>query len=214
MARYLVLFVADPADDGHADALRDVARRVPGAGFFDDPMGGKQRTVGTYLRLDEAELRLPYEPRLATLGDVVHGGAIAALLDTAGMAAAWSDDALVERAAGATVSINVAYAAAAVAIAAEDIRVTMPPAPMVFEGLVGLAPLLARALGPDRDGDWRLLATSANRLPAAASYLRRPGDTRFRAFKLDVIRVADGRIAEITTFSADLFPAFGLQPTL
>jgi acyl-coenzyme A thioesterase PaaI-like protein len=42
------------------------------------------------LRLDEAELRLPYEPRLATLGDVVHGGAIAALLDTAGMAAAWS----------------------------------------------------------------------------------------------------------------------------
>ena len=54
MARYLVLFVADPADDGHADALRDVARRVPGAGFFDDPMGGEQRTVGTYLRLDEA----------------------------------------------------------------------------------------------------------------------------------------------------------------
>ena len=67
------------------------------------------------LRLDEAELRLPYEPRLATLGDVVHGGAIAALLDTAGMAAAWSDDTLVERAAGATVSMNVAYAAAAVA---------------------------------------------------------------------------------------------------
>ena len=67
------------------------------------------------LRPDEAELRLPFEPRLATLGDVVHGGAIAALLDTAGMAAAWSDDTLVERAAGATVSMNVAYAAAAVA---------------------------------------------------------------------------------------------------
>jgi len=30
------------------------------------------------LRPDEAELRLPYEPRLATLGDVVHGGAPAA----------------------------------------------------------------------------------------------------------------------------------------
>ena len=52
-ARYLVLFVADPADDGHADALRDVARGVPGAGFFDDPMGGAQRTVGTYLRVDD-----------------------------------------------------------------------------------------------------------------------------------------------------------------
>ena len=32
---YLVLFVADPADDGHADALRAAARAVPQAGFFD-----------------------------------------------------------------------------------------------------------------------------------------------------------------------------------
>jgi uncharacterized protein (TIGR00369 family) len=67
------------------------------------------------LRPDHAELRLPYEPRLATQGAVVHGGAIAALLDTAGMAAAWSDDAMVERPAGSTVSMSVAYAAAAVA---------------------------------------------------------------------------------------------------
>ncbi|HTI32263.1 MAG TPA: RNA polymerase subunit sigma-70, partial [Miltoncostaea sp.] len=105
-------------------------------------------------------------------------------------------------------------AAAAIAIAAEDIRVTMPPAPMVFDGLAGIAPLIERALGPDRDGDWRLLPTSANRLPAAASYLRRPGDTRFRGFKLDVIRVADGAIAEITTFGPSLFPAFGLPDVL
>lgn len=48
---YLVLFVADPADDGHADALREVARGVDGAGFFDDPAGGDERTVGTYLRV-------------------------------------------------------------------------------------------------------------------------------------------------------------------
>jgi uncharacterized protein (TIGR00369 family) len=64
---------------------------------------------------DRAELRLPYEPRLATIGDVVHGGAIAALLDTAGMAAAWSDDFEPEKTAGSTVSMNVNYAAAAVA---------------------------------------------------------------------------------------------------
>lgn len=105
-------------------------------------------------------------------------------------------------------------AAAAIAIAAEDIRVTMPPAPMVFDGLAGIAPLIERALGPERDGDWRLLPTSANRLPAAASYLRRPGDTRFRAFKLDVIRVAEGAIAEITTFGPSLLPAFGLPDVL
>lgn len=50
---YLVLFVADPADDGHADALRAAARAVPQAGFFDDPVGGDARTVGAYLRTEE-----------------------------------------------------------------------------------------------------------------------------------------------------------------
>lgn len=52
---YLVLFVADPATDGHADALRAAARRVPGAGFFDDPEGGEIRTVGTYVRARELQ---------------------------------------------------------------------------------------------------------------------------------------------------------------
>ena len=35
-----------------------------------------------------------------------------------------------------------------------------------------------------------------------------------RAFKLDVLRTGDGVIAEITTFGANLFPAFGLPGTL
>jgi hypothetical protein len=46
------------------------------------------------------------------------------------------------------------------------------------------------------------------------SYLRAAGDTEFRAFKFDVLRIEGGRIAEITTFDATLFPAFGLSPTL
>lgn len=105
-------------------------------------------------------------------------------------------------------------AAAAVAIAAEDIRITMPPYPYCFEGLQGFAPLLERAFGEDRDGDWRLVPTQANRMPTAASYLRRPGDSEFRAFKFDVLRIEDGLIAEITTFGPELFPAFGLPVVL
>jgi RNA polymerase sigma-70 factor (ECF subfamily) len=105
-------------------------------------------------------------------------------------------------------------AEAAIAAAATDIRVTMPPAPMVFDGLDAIRPLLERAFGPDRDGDWRLVPTWANRMPTAASYLRRPGDTVFRAFKFDVLRIEHGRIAEITTFGPGLFPAFGLPATL
>jgi RNA polymerase sigma-70 factor (TIGR02960 family) len=104
--------------------------------------------------------------------------------------------------------------AAALAIATEDVRVTMPPAPYVFDGRDAIRTLLERAFGPDRDGDWRLLPTSANRMPAAASYLRRPGDAVFRAFKLDVLRVEDGAVAEITTFGYALFPHFGLPATL
>ena len=102
-------------------------------------------------------------------------------------------------------------AALAVSIAAQDLRITMPPAPLLFEGLDVIGPLLANALS---EGDWRLLPTIANRMPTAASYLRAPGDDTYRAFKLDVLRVVDGRIAEITTFGWSLFPEFGLPMTL
>jgi uncharacterized protein (TIGR00369 family) len=62
---------------------------------------------------DRAVLRMPYRPELATMGDVVHGGAIAALLDIASMAAAWSDDTVPDSLAGATVSMSVDYVSAA-----------------------------------------------------------------------------------------------------
>ena len=105
-----------------------------------------------------------------------------------------------------------ADAEAAVALMREDIRVTMPPHPMVFEGIKAVLPL--HRPGLRRPGDWRLVPTRANRMPTAACYLRAHGDDTFRAFKFDVLRIEDGRIAEITTFGAELFPAFGLPPTL
>ena len=101
---------------------------------------------------------------------------------------------------------------AIVAIAATDIRVTMPPYPRVFDGLAAMAPLLTRAFGPERDGDWLLLPAAVNRLPAAGSYLRRPGDSLARPFKLDVLRIDGGMITEITTFGPASFEAIGLPP--
>jgi RNA polymerase sigma-70 factor (TIGR02960 family) len=105
-----------------------------------------------------------------------------------------------------------ADAAAAAALAREDIRITMPPNPWVYEGLEAIRPLLEQGL--TAPGEWRLVATRANRMPTAASYLRAHGDTEFRAFKFDVLRIEDGLIAEITTFDARLFEAFGLPPKL
>jgi RNA polymerase sigma-70 factor (TIGR02960 family) len=103
---------------------------------------------------------------------------------------------------------------AALALISDDIRITMPPHPWLFEGIADFKRLLERAFGPESLGDWRLVPTAANNQPAAASYLRATGDDTFRAFKLDVLRVAEGRIAEITTFDAALFDQFGLPPTL
>ena len=102
----------------------------------------------------------------------------------------------------------------ALALISDDIRITMPPNPMLYEGRTAVVALMTQAFDDDTLGEWRLVPTRANRQPAAASYLRTPGDTTFHAFKLDVLRVADGRIVEITTFGSALYPAFGLGATL
>jgi uncharacterized protein (TIGR00369 family) len=73
------------------------------------------------LEPDLAVLELAFDERLATAGDVVHGGAIATLIDTAGMTAAWADDERPESWRGSTVSMNVDYLAAA---AGSDLRAT------------------------------------------------------------------------------------------
>ena len=98
---------------------------------------------------------------------------------------------------------------AAVALMREDIRITMPPHPMVFDGREAIAPLLERAFGPG-SGEWRLVPTRLNRMPAAASYYREPGGSEWRAFKFDVLRCESGGIAEVTTFGPELFEQCGL----
>lgn len=105
-------------------------------------------------------------------------------------------------------------AAAAAAMLRDDIRITMPPHPFLFEGIDVVGPALETAFGVEEVGDWPLVPTRANRMPAAASYLREWGDTQFRAFKIDVVRLVDGKVAEVTTFGSGLFPRFGLPPVL
>jgi RNA polymerase sigma-70 factor (ECF subfamily) len=94
----------------------------------------------------------------------------------------------------------------------EDVRIAMPPLPFWFNGKQTFVPGLEAGLKDP--GEWRLVAVGANRSPAMATYLRAWEDTEFRAFKIDVLRVEGGLVAEITTFGASLFPAFGLPPTL
>jgi RNA polymerase sigma-70 factor (ECF subfamily) len=107
-----------------------------------------------------------------------------------------------------------ADAAAVVELLREDVRFTMPPQPTCYQGRAAVAAFFENAFGAGRIGDFRLVPTRANRQPAAANYLRRPGDTLFRALSLDVLRIEGGRLVEITTFEPRLFPAFGLPASL
>jgi uncharacterized protein (TIGR00369 family) len=64
------------------------------------------------LEPDAAELVMPFADHNVTIGDVVHGGAISALADTACMAAAWSDDGEAGPG-GSTISLSLDFAAPA-----------------------------------------------------------------------------------------------------
>ncbi len=107
---------------------------------------------------------------------------------------------------------------------AEDVKLAMPPHPYWFAGRDALLQLTAQVFDPTSTwyhGRFRALPTHANRQPAVAQYVERPSADRtrnmegqFRAQVLDVIRVADGQIVEITAFEPDVFPAFGLPLVL
>jgi RNA polymerase sigma-70 factor (ECF subfamily) len=98
--------------------------------------------------------------------------------------------------------------AALAAMLRDDVRIAMPPNPIWFTGKETFVPGLEAGL---RDpGEWRLVPIRANRMPAMASYLRDWGGSEFRGFKIDVVRVEGGGVAEITTFGPALFPEFGL----
>ena len=60
-----------------------------------------------------ATLDLPFAKTLVTTGTTVHGGAVASLIDTAGMVAAWSSGEVPDRLRGSTVGLTVSYLAPA-----------------------------------------------------------------------------------------------------
>lgn len=107
-----------------------------------------------------------------------------------------------------------ADAAALTNLLREDARLTMPPALMWFDGRDSMMGLYRQLLGPDAFGDFRMVATSANRQPAAIAYLRARGKKEFRLAGLNVLRIERGLIVEVTSFRPDLCSAFALPPRL
>jgi RNA polymerase sigma-70 factor, ECF subfamily len=96
----------------------------------------------------------------------------------------------------------------------EDARLAMPPHPTWYSGREAIMTAMRQGFDPDF-GRLRTLVAGANTQPAAAHYLRAPGESAYRPLALDVLRLEGGRVAEIDSFVfPGLFPAFGLPPTL
>jgi uncharacterized protein (TIGR00369 family) len=64
---------------------------------------------GELMEPDRAVLAMPFADSLPTIGEVVHGGAISSLVDTAAAAAAWSGSEAPERPRASTVGITVDF---------------------------------------------------------------------------------------------------------
>jgi RNA polymerase sigma-70 factor (ECF subfamily) len=108
--------------------------------------------------------------------------------------------------------------AALTALLREEALLTMPPFPTWFQGRADIATAFEFSTDPSSPsylGQLRTVATAANRQPAVAAYVRRPGDPEYRALGIDVLRFEGDLVVEITRFiRADIFAAFGLPPTL
>jgi RNA polymerase sigma-70 factor, ECF subfamily len=97
----------------------------------------------------------------------------------------------------------------------DDVRFSMPPEPGVWVGRdVVVGSWVEGGFGTEQFGRIRCLLTWANRQPAVANYLRKPGEPGYRPMALDVLTIADGLVVEIVTFPPSVFPAFGLPPAL
>ncbi|WP_066366555.1 RNA polymerase subunit sigma-70 [Herbidospora mongoliensis] len=93
----------------------------------------------------------------------------------------------------------------------EDLRTAFPPMPLWADSR---AAFLAGSRKHAAVGEYLFVPTSANRQPATAIYLRRPGDTLFRPLVVEVLRVENGVIVEIVDFGDPaVFASFGLPAT-
>jgi RNA polymerase sigma-70 factor (ECF subfamily) len=121
------------------------------------------------------------------------------------------EQALLERYLNAT---EEADAEAFVEMMREDARFSMPPEPGVWVGRRTIVEYWSEAFDVESFGHVRGVVTRANMQPALACYLKRPGENEYRPMAIDVIRIEEGRVAEIVTFPPEVFPSFGLPPEL
>jgi RNA polymerase sigma-70 factor (ECF subfamily) len=101
---------------------------------------------------------------------------------------------------------------AIIALFADDAWLTMPPAPLEYQGRAPIARFLTAIAF--RDGrTYRLVPARANGQLAFAAYLRHPKGDESQANGLHVLTLAGTEIQAMTRFPSHVLPAFGLPPS-
>ncbi|MFE0152411.1 RNA polymerase subunit sigma-70 [Nonomuraea sp. NPDC059007] len=102
------------------------------------------------------------------------------------------------------------------ALLRDDLRFAMLPDPgtLIVTARDAVDGWVSGGLFQRGHDDWRCVATTVNRMPAAAMYLRAPGDAEYRLFAIAVLHIVDGKIAELTGFDAAGKPWLGLPPVI
>jgi RNA polymerase sigma-70 factor (ECF subfamily) len=100
------------------------------------------------------------------------------------------------------------------ALLADDVRQTMPPIPIWWDGKELVGELNRSFLEEEMEGELRAVPTAANRQPAAAFYFRGTGELDFKLLAVDVLTIRDGLITEIDVFDAKRSPGFDLPDIL
>ena len=99
------------------------------------------------------------------------------------------------------------------AILTAEVHFAMPPETDTLEGRDTVVDSwVSGGFGSEEFGRIRCVLTYANRQPAVANYLYRDG--AWRPFALDVLRFADGAVAEIVMFPLDDPARYGLPEVL
>jgi RNA polymerase sigma-70 factor (TIGR02960 family) len=104
---------------------------------------------------------------------------------------------------------------AMVALLTDDAWLTMPPAPLEYQGHAAIAGFMGPIGFRNGNRRYRLLPTRANGQPAFGCYISDGGEPTFRAHGVMVITVAGDRLSAVTRFVSDgVLPYFGLPGEL
>lgn len=97
-----------------------------------------------------------------------------------------------------------------------EARAVMPPYELWFGSAAAIVRALSLSLDPASPhcvGRFRMRPTRANRQPAVATWLRRPGEDAYRWFGVSLLTVEHGLITELAAFESVPAAAWGLPET-